>query len=141
MRLTRVRFTTRGLMVAVAILAVVLGTVLGLRRRRESFERRAEMFARKAGDEIAAEQSYRLTRRGSEFGYDARTTAAHYQLVEHYWALQKKYDQAAARPWLFIVPDPPEPAWPKGVPRDPPWTKEDADRWRREREHSVRPHR
>jgi hypothetical protein len=102
--------------------------VEGLRRRRESFERRARVFARNASDEINAEQNYRMTRRGSEFGYDARTTTAHYELVEHYWALQEKYHQAAARPWLLIARDPPEPAWPKDVPRDPPWSKEDADR-------------
>ena len=128
MRLIRVRFTIRGLMVAVAILAVVLVTVLGVRRRRESFGQRARMFAQKARDEIRDEENYRMTRRGSEFGYDARTTTAHYKLVEHYWALQEKYDQAAAQPWRLIAPDPPEPAWPKDVPRDPPWTKEDADR-------------
>jgi hypothetical protein len=121
-------------MVAVAILAVVLGTVEGMRRRRESFERRARVFAQRARDEIRDEQNYRLTRRGSEFGYDARTTTAHYELVEHHFDLQAKYDQAAARPWLLIAPDPPEPAWPKDVPRDPPWTKEDADRLPRRRD-------
>jgi hypothetical protein len=128
MRLTRVRFTIRGLMVAIAILAVVLGIVDGVRRRRESFARRARMYAQKARDEIRDAENYQITRRGSEFGYDARTTAAHYELVEHYWALQEKYDQAAARPWRLIAPDPPAPVWPKNVPRDPPWTKEDADR-------------
>jgi hypothetical protein len=96
-------------MVAVAILAVVLGTVEGLRRRRVLFERRARIFARKASDEIMAEQNYRMTRRGSKFGYDPRTTTAHSELAEHYWALQEKYDQAAARPWLPVEPDPPEP--------------------------------
>ena len=130
MRLTRVRFTIRRLMVAVAIFAVVVATVEGLRRRRESFERRARMFAQKASDEIMAEQGYRMARRSLAFGYDGRTTTAHYELVEHYWALREKYDHAAARPWLVVAPDPPEPAWPKDVPRDPPFTKEDADRLR-----------
>jgi hypothetical protein len=123
MRLIRVRFTIRRLMVAVAILAMVLGTVEGLRRRRESFERRAGMFAQKVSDEIMAEQNYRTARRGSTFGYDGRTTKAHYELVEHYDALRVKYEQAAARAWLVVAPDPPEPAWPKDVPRDSPWTK------------------
>ncbi len=118
-------------MVAVAILAMVLGTALGLRRRRESFERRAGMFAQKAHDEMRDEENYRISRRGSEFGYDSRTTNAHYELVEHYWALSEKYNQAAARPWLIVAPDPPAPVWPKDVPRDPRWTKEDSDRLRK----------
>jgi len=109
-------------MVAVAILAMVMGTVEGLRRRRESFERRAKMFARKVSDAYMDEQNYRMSHRGSRFGYDPRTTQAYYQLVEHYSALQENYEKAVARPWLLVAPDPPEPAWPKDVPRDVAWT-------------------
>jgi hypothetical protein len=86
------------------------------------------VFEQRARDEIRAEENYRISRRGSQFGYDARTTTAHDELAAHYWALQEKYDQAAARPWLVVAPDPPEPAWPKDVPRDPPRTKQDVDR-------------
>jgi hypothetical protein len=121
MPLPRVRFTIGRIMVFVAVMAVVAGTVEGLRRRREAFERRAKMFARKVSAEIMAEQAYRTSRRsnrrGSAFYYDGRTTVAYYQLVEHYDALRVKYEQAAARPWWFIGPDLPEPAWPEGVPR------------------------
>ena len=117
----RVRFTMRQTMVIVAALAVVVGTVEGLRRRRESFDRRAKMFAQKVGAAIMDEQSYRLShrenRRESPFYYDNRTTVAYDQLVEHYDALRVKYEQAADRPWLFVAPDPPEPTWPKGVQR------------------------
>jgi hypothetical protein len=120
MRLTRGRFTIHRLMLAVAILAMVLGTVEGLRRRRESFEQRAGMLAQQVSDEIIAEQNYRTARRGSEFGYDGRTTTAHYELVEHYDALRVQYEQAAARPWHLVAPDPPALAWPKDVPRDQP---------------------
>src|SRR3954467_15843502 len=49
------------------------------------------------------------------FDYDPGTTAAHYQLVEHYDALRVKYEPAAACPWWFVEPDLPEPAWPKRV--------------------------
>jgi hypothetical protein len=122
MRLTRMRFTIRHLMVAVVILAVVLGIVVGLRRRRQSFERRARMVAQKASDVIMAEQIYRMARRGSGFGYNARTTTAHYELVEHYSALREKYDKAAARPWLLVAPDRSEPAWPKDAPNVAQWT-------------------
>jgi hypothetical protein len=111
----------RQMIVTVAVLAVVAGTVEGLRRRRESFDRRAKMFAQKVGAAIMDEQSYRLShrenRRESPFYYDNRTSVAYDQLVKHYGALRIKYEQAAARPWLFVEPDLREPDWPKGVPK------------------------
>jgi Tfp pilus assembly protein PilX len=121
MRLPRVRFTMRRMMVVVAVIAMVMGTVAGLQRRRESFERRAQMFARRASAAIMDEQAYRTSRRsnrpGSPFYYDNRTTGAYSQLVEHYDALRVKYERAAARPWRFVATDPPEPPWPKDVQR------------------------
>ena len=120
MRPPRVRFSLRWMMAAVAAVAMVAAAGEGLRRRRESFERRAEFFAQKVGDEIMAEQSFRGNHRTVNMGDDPRTTAAHYQLVDHYDALRDKYSRAAARPWLSVAPDPPVPPWPKGVPRDPP---------------------
>ena len=96
----RVRFTMRQMMVIVAALAVVVGTVEGLRRRRESFDRRAKMFRQKVSAAIMDEQSYRLShrknRRDSPFYYDNRTSVAYDQLVEHYDAMRAKYEQAAA---------------------------------------------
>jgi hypothetical protein len=121
MPLPRVRFTVRRMMVAVAVIALVMGTVEGLRRRRESFQRRAKMFAQKVSVAIMDEQIYRMNRRsnrpGSMFYYDNRTSVAYDQLVEHYDTLRLKYEQATARPWLFVAPDPQEPTWPKGVQR------------------------
>ena len=111
---TRVRFTMRSMVVAVAVMAVVLTAANQLRRRRESFKRRAEECMRKVSASYNAEQAARV---GNRFNHDPRTTAAYYQLVEHYDAMQKKYEQAAARPWLPVGPDLPEPDWPKGVPR------------------------
>jgi hypothetical protein len=119
--LGRVQFTMRRLMVAVAVLAMVMGAIEGLRRRRESFERRAKMFAQKVSDAYIDEQNYRMSHRSSRFGYDGRTTQAYYQLVEYYSALQEKYEKAVARPWHPVAPDPPAPAWPKDVPRHVPW--------------------
>ena len=114
MRVPRVRFTVRRMMVAVAVMAVVLTATVQLRQRRESFEQRAEECRRKVSAVYMDEQSARV---GNRFNYDPRTTAAYYQLVEHYDALRLKYEQAAARPWWFVGPDLPEPVWPKGVPR------------------------
>jgi hypothetical protein len=121
MPLPRVRFTMRQMMVIIAALAVVVATIEGLRRRRESFDRRAKMFAQKVGAAIMDEQRYRLShrtnRRDSPFYYDNRTSVAYDQLVEHYDAMRVKYEQAAARPWLFVEPDLLEPDWPMGVPK------------------------
>jgi hypothetical protein len=117
----RVRFTMRKMMAIVAAVAVVVGTVEGLRRRCESFDRRAKMFAQKVGAAIMDEQSYRLSRRknrrDSPFYYDNRTSVAYDQMVEHYDAMRVKYEQAAARPWLFVEPHPLGPNWPEGVPK------------------------
>jgi len=46
MALTRIRFTMRQLMVTVAVLAMVIGAIEGLRRRRETFERRENVRAK-----------------------------------------------------------------------------------------------
>jgi hypothetical protein len=112
MRLPRVRFTVRRLMAAVAVLALALAVADQLRRRRESFQQRAAVCRRKVSAAYIDEQA---ARGAFQFDYDPRRTAAYYQLVEHYDALRVKYEQAAARPWWFVEPDPPEPVWPKGV--------------------------
>jgi hypothetical protein len=112
MRLPGVRFTVQRLMAAVTVLALVLAVADQLRRRRESFQQRAEVCRQKVSDAYMDEQSARTTNR---FNYDPRTTAAYSQLVEHYDALRVKSERAAARPWWFVGPDPPEPVWPRGV--------------------------
>jgi hypothetical protein len=110
----RGRLTVRRILVALAVVAVLMSLVQAMRRRSDFFEQRARTFAGKVGAAYMDEQNYRTSR--GVFGlYDPRTTAAYYQLVEHYDALRLKYERAAARPWWFVSPDPPEPLWPKGV--------------------------
>jgi hypothetical protein len=99
-------------MAAVTLLALVLAVADQLRRRRELFQHRAEVCRQKVSDVYMDEQSARTTNR---FDYEPRTSAAYFQLVEHYDALRVKYERAAARPWWFVDPDPPEPVWPRGV--------------------------
>jgi hypothetical protein len=100
-------------MIAVAVFAVVAGTVEGLRRRRESFRHRAEVCRRNVSAAIMDEQAYRLSRRrnrrDSPFYYDNRISVEYDRLVEHYDALRVKYERAARRPWLPVPPDPPPP--------------------------------
>ena len=114
MKLPRVRFTIRRLMAAVAVLALVLAVADQLRRRRESFQRSADVYRRKTGDAFMAAQ---ITRSGNLFVWDRRTSPAHEALADHYDALRVKYERAAAHPWRPVTPDPPEPAWPEGVPK------------------------
>jgi hypothetical protein len=110
----RVRFTMRRMMVAVAVMAVAMGTVEGLRRRRASFQRRALECGEKTSAVAWAMQLARFNNRWTD---DQRTDTAYDQLYDHYEALRVKYEQAAAHPWWFVGPDLPEPLWPTGVPR------------------------
>jgi hypothetical protein len=112
MRLPGVRFTVQRLMAAMTVLALILAVADQLRRRHESFQQRAEVCRQKVSDAYMDEQATRTTNR---FNYDPRATSAYYQLVEHHDALSVKYERAAARPWWFVDPDPPEPVWPRGV--------------------------
>src|SRR5262245_54718649 len=114
MKLPRVRFTVRLLVAAVAVVAFILAGADRLRRRRESFQHRAEVFSRKSGEAFMAAQ---VTRSGNLFVWDPRTSPAHEALSVHYDALRVKYERAAAHPWRPVTPDPPEPAWPEGVPK------------------------
>ncbi|MGO9917321.1 MAG: hypothetical protein ACLQIB_21805 [Isosphaeraceae bacterium] len=109
-----VRFTMRRMMAAVAVMAVAMGTVEGLRRRRASFLRRASECSQKAGYAGMAKQVAWFNNR---WAYDQRADTAYDHLGEHYNALRVKYEQAAAHPWWFVGPDPPEPVWPTDVPR------------------------
>jgi hypothetical protein len=113
MKLPRARFTVQLLMAAVTIAALILAGADQLRRRRESFQQRAEVYRRKAGGEFMVAQ---ITRSGNLFVWDPRTSPAHEELGDHYDALRVKYEQAAAHPWRLVTPDLPEPAWPEGVP-------------------------
>jgi hypothetical protein len=114
MQLPRLRFTVQLMMAVVALVAMALTVDDQFRRRRESFKQRALECMRSVSAAYEAEQAARF---GNRFNHDPRTTAAYYVLAEHYSAMQKKYEQATTRPWLFVGTDLPEPDWPEGVPR------------------------
>src|SRR5262249_15908564 len=101
-------------MATVVVVALVLAVADQLRRRRESFQQQAEVYRRKTGDADVAAQ---VTRSGNLFVWDPRTSPAYQELSDYYDALRVKYERATARPWYFVTPDLPEPAWPKGVPK------------------------
>lgn len=119
MRLRRMRYTVRQLMFVVAVVSVLLGVATWLVRRRASFLRRAEEYAKKASQE---------TLRGMYAGQlpffaisglppiQEKMRDAHYELMDYYSGQARKSRRAAGRPWVPIETDPPPPAWPKGVP-------------------------
>lgn len=106
MRLPRVRFTVRRLMVVVAVVAVILvATRWSLRLK--VYRSKAVEFARVA----EANQFY-----SRDFApYDGQSPGdarkyEWYKLSEFYNAtLMKKYERAAHAPWLPVEPDPPAP--------------------------------
>jgi hypothetical protein len=112
MRRPRFRFTVRGMMVAVAIAAVIMGAATLMVRRR-GYLALAEKYT-------VEERLYVVSARGAERDRDKRGSEA----VVRTWAqravrlageareaarLRMKYERAARYPWLPVAPDPPEP--------------------------------
>lgn len=110
----RPRLTTRRLMALVAVAAVALGAE-STRRRWEGLSstyrhRGFEFWLRAQLAEWKA--SVRVRRYGpSDLAYPeiADVISRGRRRSGYFLALSRKYEQAAARPWLPIPPDPPEP--------------------------------
>jgi hypothetical protein len=116
MRLPRVRLTVRRLLVAVAVVEAAAG-VEALRRRSEGFR---ELALYHASEETLYLDHARLWDEGQSAGCteippDATPEeyaqgARRCRLRAAYAAgLSRKYERAAARPWLPVAPDPPRP--------------------------------
>ena len=107
MRLPRFSFrlTVRRLMVAVAIVAVVIGIVTELDRRRERYTRLARQHS-VVRDELHKFLVVVPPSGSLEFFGDRRAIA---ELVGYHGRLKAKYEEAARHPWLPVEPDPPEP--------------------------------
>src|SRR5689334_3203995 len=102
MTLIRGHFAVRGLMIAVAVFAVLLGATEGLRRRGASFWRRAKEY-----EQMGIREHLRMMQ-AFPFMFDHRDTA-YYQLGEYFFSLQDKYEYASSHPWLPVSVDPPRP--------------------------------
>jgi hypothetical protein len=135
MRLTRVRFTVRRLTVAVAIIAILCGVGLQIRRsirlsrlsteyaqvgaRYAEFEstwRQGERSHRERGEElrklvddprqgVGGPEFWRRLAKGETDEAEKLKT-----LAEFHASMKAKYQAAARRPWLDVEPDPP---WPE----------------------------
>jgi hypothetical protein len=108
MRVPRVRFTIRWLMIAVAVVGTVLGVVL---ERRSRFLRLADYHRSQI---VGAHRVQALMRNGGcvTFWMDAKgRTVSSPQEAKDRWhtELSSKYVLAARCPWLPVESDPPEP--------------------------------
>jgi hypothetical protein len=138
MRLLRVRFTIRTLMLAVAVVGLAFG-IERLCRRVSYFHSRAEMFAlmeqvfrdmeRFAADSArrhaewaredvawawayGAERHVSIasqTKNGVEARREQREAESWAARADRACGLVRKYKYAARHPWLPVEPDPPEP--------------------------------
>ena len=108
MRLPRYRLRT--LLIAVAVAALGMGTIVGLARRREYYLRQAAHHRKLSDDAqlyaMSIERRY-LHWRPSE--PELAEMAAYERRSDYQAALQAKYERAARYPWLPVEPDRPEP--------------------------------
>lgn len=95
------RFRLRTLIIAVAVVAVLLGG-FALYRRSVGFAALAEAH------DVMARNSWT---RGSFMGPGGAIGHVEYPtpLTDHHTRLRDKYRRAASRPWLPVPPDPPPP--------------------------------
>jgi hypothetical protein len=101
MRLPKLRFTLRLMMVAVAVVALIL-TIEALRRRSFAFEREAEKCKAQAFTYRAmAQKLERVSARLHEpkLAQDAQLK---WQVVAYFERMERKYQRAAERPWLSV---------------------------------------
>jgi hypothetical protein len=122
MRLPRVRFTIGRAMAAVAVLALIMGgaRIAWLRDRYRkaaayyaAMENLQRTIQRSTVESAAAEEELLLAFDQKVSADDKQQAAAEAKamqpLIDYYAALKRKYERAAARPWLPVDPDPPPP--------------------------------
>ncbi len=106
------RFTTGLLMVAVAVVAGLLGVASLIRRRGEvlrsmSLSHRSEAYS--TADTAWGFQRFGIGTDGTVPEENARQADHYWQLYAYHLELGVKYERAARRPWLPVAPDPPVP--------------------------------
>lgn len=119
MRLPRVRFTVRTIMVGVAVVALVIA-VEQTRRRRALFHERAEFHSRREYDygrlvplaeSLARGETFESKDEKGEPAYVCGNIIRGIRESPVRWAyharLRRKYERANRLPWLTVEPDPP----------------------------------
>jgi hypothetical protein len=112
MRLPRVRFTVRRMMVAVA--AVAVATSLGISwQRRQHFLRITVGFALREsavqGQVLSSSRSLPRSLQLHVYDGNGTTWTVRPSNATYYAMMREKYDRAARYPFLPVAPDPPEP--------------------------------
>jgi hypothetical protein len=106
MRLTRIRFATRWLLVAVAVIAVAIA--IPLEMRRHDLKSKAAVHARLSSEYTRLQ--------GHQPHWWVRDWLI--QKVAYHDMLRTEYERAATRPWMRTPPEPNEPVAPLPVPPD-----------------------
>jgi hypothetical protein len=108
MRMPRVRFTVRRLMVAVAVLALV-AAIGEMTRRSASYDRLARYYAERETLSLDLMAAFARPDRPELSEVCSVEYARNRAFAEHEERLKRKYRRAARYPWLPVAPDPPEP--------------------------------
>ena len=110
MRMPRVRFTVRRLMVTVVIAAFV-----ALQFHAKSSQQKRQHFLGMAGDysvKESAAMAFNPDSPAARLGYwDTKRgfRQVKHENLDYYRRLRQKYEHAARYPWFLVAPDPPEP--------------------------------
>jgi hypothetical protein len=108
------RLTTRRWMIAVAVVAILIGAVLEVHRRSRRFARLAAYHSNLSLEHFHTQMALGVDPLPLEPVPPAGPGAARYlrrekALVRYHSELTAKYERAARYPWLPVTPDPPEP--------------------------------
>ncbi len=116
-----VRLTIRGMMIAVAILALLFWATIewGRYTRHQFFRQRAISHGILTDTFRKSEQEFLRTARSSESAGQKSSVILIRQFAtraaakaDYHAAMKRKYEEAIERRRLFVEPDPPEPPWP-----------------------------
>lgn len=116
MRLPIVRFRIRVLLVGVAVVALILGTFVALRRRASDFRQRANahvVVSKWLAHQAWLEVKWPPMPGGLE--NQERRRSWYIEASQYHDDLARKYASAADRPWLPIMADPPVPSGNPGI--------------------------
>lgn len=109
MRLPRMRFTVRAMMVAVAVVASLAAAAITVERRATRFRDLAARHVRW----VEGIGGYHSGHEGDRVHYHDWNgkELTDREAAKYLWhaKLRKKYLDASIRPWLPVAPDPPEP--------------------------------
>jgi hypothetical protein len=107
--------TTRRWIVVVAMVALMLGAGVWLKRRRDYFLSLVQSHQNEVASFITRGQALKA-RLGSTSGMTSEEIMRMYSAfdrmmdrADHHASLARKYEDAARRPWVPVAPDAPEP--------------------------------